>query len=286
MFQSTLWPSLVKLGWQQQDMSRYPASHDVSTAPGTAAYTPPADVIAAVQAATGYAPTGPCASPLAVLALLACAALPVPSSCLQEVRAGVLNGSHDAACELLAARFGGPPKSKQFVSPICLASISDGVQSHGIICQACAVVGVPAELACLQDSCTCLCCTRFCGDLPPARLVQACLHGLSLLFAACSLADVRQLRLHQHNSVAQRHSGPDFLQCMWPVLPQASRRAQARAAAAARSCHCPQGHRQAYCNACKLWQGKQARCQVLQRYRSSSCRQQGRLHADWLQRRR
>ncbi|WIA32662.1 hypothetical protein OEZ86_003463 [Tetradesmus obliquus] len=119
MFQSTLWPSLVKLGWQQQDMSRYPASHDVSTAPGTAAYTPPADVIAAVQAATGYAPTGPCASPLAVLALLACAALPVPSSCLQEMRAGVLNGSHDAACELLAARFGGPPKSKQFMCANC-----------------------------------------------------------------------------------------------------------------------------------------------------------------------
>jgi hypothetical protein len=121
MFQSTLWPSLVKAGWQlhrqqQQGMSQ---QHAPSRDAAAAAYIPPPDVIAAVQAATGCAPTGPCGSPLAVLALLACAALPVPSSCLQEVRNGMLSNTQDAAWELLAARFGGPPKSKLFVSVFC-----------------------------------------------------------------------------------------------------------------------------------------------------------------------
>jgi hypothetical protein len=118
MFQTMLWPSLAKAGWQlldQQGMSHQQVpSHEASAA--VLAYIAPPDVIAAVQAATGCAPTGPCGSPLAALSLLACAALPVPSGCLQEMRIGLLNGGSAAPWELLAERFGEPPKSKQFVS--------------------------------------------------------------------------------------------------------------------------------------------------------------------------
>jgi hypothetical protein len=129
MFQSMLWPGLVKAGWQLQAQQH--TSHQHARSRDTAAcYIPPADVIAAVQAATGCAPTGPCGSPLAVLSLLACAALPVPSSCLQEMRIKVFNGSEAAASELLAVRFSVPPRSKQFVSTTCLLCAGGGTSEQ------------------------------------------------------------------------------------------------------------------------------------------------------------